>query len=217
MERVTSKEKILKKVRQALNTKSKNPFHNLDLERSVYHPLPEEISVERFFTEKFVGHGGVFVYCDNEFDLIDKLITLLEQRKWKHFFCEEDALQFRLKDSGLTFRDRFTMGSPIQASITGCEALIARTGSILFSSSMNTRHMPIESETHIVIAGTSQLVYESKEAFQLIRNRYGKNLPQAMHFVTGHARSSAFTMKPETGGFGPLELILFLINDSKRV
>lgn len=217
MERITSKEKILKKVRQALNYKSKNPYHNLDLESSIYQNVPEMHSLERFFTENFIATGGTFIYCDNEFDLIDKLISLLEQRKWKHFFCEEEALQFRLKDSGIIFKDRFKSLDKIQAAISTCEVLIARTGSILFSSSQNTRNLPVIPQTLVVIAGYSQMVLESKEAFVRIRNRYGKNLPHALHQVSGPVKSAAIGMNPIKGGSGPGELILFLLNDSKRV
>jgi L-lactate dehydrogenase complex protein LldG len=128
-----SKEKILKKVRLALNFKQKNPYLNIDLDSSVFAPLPSDESLVESFARNFTTHNGSFIACDNQFDFIDKFLTLIEQRKWKFMFCWEDDLQKKLKDVTIPFVERKEQLEKIQASITSCEAAIARTGSLLGS------------------------------------------------------------------------------------
>jgi len=100
---VTSKEKILKKVRQALNNKSKTQFQNIDLESSIY-ARPEEESLAETFVKRFTDSGGKFVFCDNQFDCVDKLIDLIEMRKWKYLFCWEEEVKTLLDDSGISYQ-----------------------------------------------------------------------------------------------------------------
>ena len=83
---ITSKEKILKKLRQALNVKSKSLYQNIDFESNIYSRSNEETQAETF-VKKFTELGGQYVYCANQFDCIDKMLDLMELRKWKHVFC----------------------------------------------------------------------------------------------------------------------------------
>jgi L-lactate dehydrogenase complex protein LldG len=86
-QQITSKEKILKKIRQALIFKQKAKYANIDLDSNVYIQPPQEELILETFAKNLVGLKGQFVFCTNQFDCIDKLLTLLEQRKWKHLFC----------------------------------------------------------------------------------------------------------------------------------
>ena len=218
-QQITSKEKILKKVRQALNYKSKSNFQNIDLESSVF-ARPEGETLAEAFVKKFSAAAGHFVYCDNQYDCIDKLIDVIEERKWKYIFCWEDEIQSLLSESGINFYNKKEQLEKIQVSITGCETLLASSGSILISSTKNSRVLTIWPPVHIVIARRSQIVLDIKESFQYIKNRYGRNLPSLLSFITGPSRtldlpSRTFNNIPleVVGAHGPLELILFLIDD----
>ncbi len=221
-QQITSKEKILKKVRQALNYKSKSSFQNIDLESNVFaHPEGETMS--EMFVKKFIAVQGQFVYCDNTFDCVDKLLDLIELRKWKYTFCWEEETQAILDDAGIEYYDKKDHLDKIQASITGCESLLASSGSILISSAKNSRTLTIWPPVHVIIARRSQLVFDMKEAMQSLRNRYGRNLPSMISFVTGPSRTQDLpNTNPETmpemvvGAHGPIELILFLIDDRKQ-
>jgi hypothetical protein len=79
----TSKEKILKKVRQALIYKSKPKFSNIDLESNVYAQA-QDVSILETFARNFTKQKGQFIICDNQFDFIDKLITLTERHQLKN-------------------------------------------------------------------------------------------------------------------------------------
>lgn len=212
----TSKEKILKKVRQALIFKQKTKFANIDLDSNVYVQPPQEELVMETFAKNLIDLKGQFVFCTNKFDCIDKLIILLEQRKWKQLFCWEEDMQFLLKDSGIPFIDRKGNIEKVQVSVTSCEALIARTGSVLVSSKKNSRALTIFPPVHIVIAYSSQLVMELKEGLQVLKNRYGKNLPSMISFVSGPSRTSDIEKTLVIGAHGPKEFFVFLIDDVKH-
>ncbi|MBC7383927.1 MAG: LUD domain-containing protein [Bacteroidia bacterium] len=218
----TSKEKILKKVRQALNYKSKSNFQNIDLESNVF-TRPEGETLAEAFVKKFAAVSGQFVYCDNQFDCIDKLLDLIEQRKWKYLFSWEDEIRFLLSESGIPHYDKKDNLEKIQASVTGCESLLASSGSILVSSTKNSRTLTIWPPVHIVIAKRSQIVLDIKESFQQLRNRYGRNMPSLLTFITGPSRTSNLPPLNHLGepvevigAHGPIELILFLIDDRKH-
>ena len=218
---VTSREKILKKVRQALNTKSKSLFQNIDLESIIFNRIPGD-TLSEIFAKQFTAAKGQVVLCDNQFVAIDKLLDLVEERRWKYVFCREEIMQEVLDDTGFPYLHEDAHLDKIQAAVTGCEALIANTGSVLVSGTRNTRLMPIWPPVHIVLAYRSQVVPEMRDAFQLLRNRYGKNIPGLLGIISGPSYTLGLPpereleMPVETfGAQGPVEIILFLIDDRK--
>ena len=64
MKESTSKEKVLKKVRNALINKLENPFKDVDFTSNVFFQQKEGPEVE--FATKLVENGGTFIYCENE-------------------------------------------------------------------------------------------------------------------------------------------------------
>ena len=209
----TAKEKILKRVRQALIFKSKAMYTNIDLETNVYTQPQAQEPVLETFASNFTQAHGQFVYCDNKFDFLDKLLTLIERRKLKNIHCWEDDLQVQLKDIGVNFSDDKKNIDKALVGITSCESLVARTGSILLSSVKNGRAISIFPHTHIVVANTSQVVMELKDAMQLIKNTYGRGTPSMLSFTTGPSRTKELDNTTVIGAHGPKELFVFLIDN----
>lgn len=212
----TSKEKILKKVRQALIFKSKGKYTNIDLERNVYALPDAGESVYETFAREFTQLTGQFVICDNKFDFIDKLLTLAERRKFKNLFCWDETLQNQLKDAGINFTGTRENMEKMQVAITGCESLIARTGSVLVTSGKNSRILTIYPPIHIVVAYTSQVVMEIKDGLQVLRNKYGRNMPSMISFISGPSRTSDIEKTLVIGAHGPKEVFVFLIDDARH-
>ncbi|MCU0422826.1 MAG: lactate utilization protein [Bacteroidia bacterium] len=212
----TSKEKILKKVRQALIFKSKAMYSNIDLESNIYAQPPAEEAILETFARNFTIRQGQFIFCDNSFDFIDKLLTLVERKKIKSLFCAEPDIQKKLTESGINFTSNKSDALKMSVSLTGCESLIARTGSILVSSSKNGHIPTIFPNTHLVVATTSQVVMEMKEAIQVLKNKYGRNLPAMFSFITGPSSTADIEGKLVIGAHGPLELFVFLIDDTSH-
>jgi len=103
----------------------------------------------------------------------------------------------------------------IKVGITFCEYLISRFGSIVISSKLKSgRRMPAFSETHIVIAFTSQIVLSIKDALNEIIKKYGKQMPSMISVITGPSRTADIEKTLVMGAHGPRELYVFLINDS---
>lgn len=215
-QQTTSKEKILKKVRQALIFKSKSKYANIDLESNVYKQPESDESLFETFAREFTSLSGQFVICDNKFDFIDKLLTLIERKKFKNLHCWDDSLQTQLKDAGIHFHDKKDQVEKMQVAVTSCEALIARTGSVMVTSGKHSRVLSVYPPVHIVIAYTSQVVMEIKDGMHVLRNKYGKNTPSMISFISGPSRTSDIERTMVTGAHGPRELFVFLIDDAKH-
>jgi len=99
-------------------------------------------------------------------------------------------------------------------SITLCEALVARTGSIMVSSKQQSGRRYVSIPTiHLVVAYTSQLVNELKDALQLIRSKY-QDLPSQIVAISGPSRTADIEKTLVTGAHGPKEIYVFLVDDS---
>lgn len=220
-QQVTSKEKILKNIRQGLTQKSKALFQDIDLESNVFVPVSDQ-SLAEAFARKFTLNNGSFIYCDNQFDCIDKLLDLTEANKWKQLYCAPDYTLNLLTDAGIEVKTNITKKQKVQAGITGCESLIARTGTLLLSNIQISSKIPALSLNHIVIAKLSQLVADIKSSLLMLKNKYGKNLPSDLVFISGPSKTYAIPQLPQhfpltvRGAIGPEMLYLFLINDIQK-
>ena len=98
------------------------------------------------------------------------------------------------------------------AAITSCEALIARTGSIMMSSAQQSgRTTSVYAAIHICIAYSDQLVYDVKDGLQLIREKHGGRMPSLVTFATGPSRTADIEKTLVVGVHGPKEVYVFLV------
>jgi L-lactate dehydrogenase complex protein LldG len=205
----TSKENILKKIRKALSQSTPLPFPKSEGTESVYQPLMQEMAVE--FAEQFSALQGRFVFCINEQELAFQINSLVRKQDWTKVYCIEDNLvnsfavqiEDRLIKSGLESCD---------AAITGCEFLVARTGTIVLSAAqVSGRNTSVYAPIHICIARSSQLVYDIKDALQGVKDKYGDRLPSLISFATGPSRTADIEKTLVVGVHGPKEVYLFLV------
>ena len=209
MEESTSREKVLKRVRNALIYKTDNPFAQVDLESSVYLPMEESEDVN--FAQELLNAGGQFVYCENEEDLVATLSAVSRERDWQDVFCFDPELQYLLTQADIPFHSGMENISEMKIGITGCEFLISRRGSIMISSRQPSgRRINVFPDTHIVIANTSQLVPDLKDALAGIREKYGTRIPSLVSVITGPSRTADIEKTLVLGAHGPKELIVFL-------
>ncbi len=216
MEESTPREKVLKKIRNALIHKTSQPFPNVDWEKSVYQA--SEGSPEEQFAKAFTKIGGQFVFCENELDAMENIISLAEEKNWKNFFCWERKLTDLMDQCGFPYQKKedtnFEEG---MVGITLCEALVARLGSVMVSSKQQSgRRLVVIPTTHLVVAYTSQLVQDLKDALQLIRTRYQEQLPSQIASITGPSRTADIEKTLVTGAHGPKEIFVFLVDDSSH-
>jgi len=206
----TSKEKLLKKIRKALLEKRDNPYPNLE-DLPMYEPNEELLEV--LFAEQFTNIAGQFVFCEDEIQFIENLLTLAEERKWHKIYCWEPPLQEILARYEYPYFETDKDFEQAQVGFTLGEALIARNGSILLSNAnMAGRRLSIYPPVHIVLAYTSQLVTDLKDGFKLIKTKYGHQLPSMITNVTGPSRTSDIEKTLVLGAHGPKELFVFLLD-----
>lgn len=207
---ITPKERLLKKIRKALLEKRDNPYPNL--EEMPLYPLPDELP-EVMFAEQLTSVAGQFVFCEDEIQFIENLLTLAEERSWHKIYCWEPALQNLLNTYEYPYYETDKDFEQAEVGFTLCEALIARNGSILISNAQASgRRLSIYPPIHIVLAYTSQLVVDLKDAFNLVKQRYGSQLPSMLSVVTGPSRTADIEKTLVLGAHGPKELFVFLLD-----
>lgn len=204
-----AKENMLKKIRKALSHSTPLPFPQSEGSQSVFHPLEQEAEVE--FAEQFTKLQGKFIYCINRQELAFQLSSLIRKQDWHKVYCREPEL---LDAAGAQIEDRLVQADlgGCDVSITGCEYLVARTGSIVLSAALpGGRSTSVYAPIHICIARTSQLVYDIKDALQGLKEKYGNNLPSLITFATGPSRTADIEKTLVVGVHGPKEVYLFLL------
>jgi len=210
-ENISSKELMLKKIRKALLEKRDSPYPNLE-ETPLYKPT-EEIP-EILFAEQLTAVSGNFIFCENGVEFIENILELADRFKWRKIYCWEPELQNLLATYEFPFYKTDKDFEMAEVGITMCEALIARNGSILVSNQNEAgRRLSIFPHHHIVIARTGQMVMDLKDGFQLIKNKYGTQIPSMISTITGPSRTADIEKTLVLGAHGPKELFVFLIDD----
>ena len=210
-ENVSSKELMLKKIRKALLEKRDNPHPNLE-ESQLYTKNTEELEI--LFAEQLTAVAGNFIFCENGVDFIENILELADRFKWRKIYCWEPELQALLDNYGFPFYQTDKDFEQAEVGITLCESLIARNGSVMVSNQNAAgRRLSIFPHQHIVIARTGQLVLDLKDAFAMLKNKYGSQIPSMISTITGPSRTADIEKTLVLGAHGPKELFVFLIDD----
>jgi L-lactate dehydrogenase complex protein LldG len=147
-----------------------------------------------------------------------QLAALARENNWKRIashrhpvaqgLAEKLGLPCLLTDSGYAIADL----EKCDAAITGCDALVAQTGSVLVTSpSAGGRALSVLPPHHIVIARRSQVVPDLASALQLVRKLYAPNWPSFLSFITGPSRTGDIERILVLGAHGPKKLTIFLL------
>ena len=213
MEESTSREKVLKNIRNALISKTTSSYPDIDFESSVYTEITDSLDI--VFAEEFSKVQGQFVYCENEEDLVSNLSILFSQKNWFNTFCLEEKIQGWLKQAEISYSSLEVELLDMYVSVTFCEYLVARLGSVMISSrQISGRRLNIYPPVHIVIAYTSQLVPDIKHALSAIKIKYADRFPSLVSLITGPSRTADIEKTLVMGAHGPKELFVFLIDDN---
>ena len=202
----TAKENILKRIRKALTNPVPLPFPNSEGTSSVYNAAKEDDAI--IFAEEFTKLQGKFVYCANEQEMLAQLGTLIAQQGFTKIYCKETKLLPTLQKLSIQpFEDL----ANCEVSITGCEYLVARTGSMVLSAAQQGRTSSVYAPIHICIAYNSQLVFDIKDALVFIKEKYKDTFPSFVTFATGPSRTADIEKTLVTGVHGPKEVYCFLV------
>jgi L-lactate dehydrogenase complex protein LldG len=206
----SAKENIFKKIRKALSTSTPIPFPQSEGNNSLFQASQKEYELQ--FAEEFTKLQGKFIFCLNEDELALQLHSLLKNSGWQQLFCKEPTLKELLKRHQI---DCNATLPTCDASITTCEALVARTGSIVLSTGNESgRTTSVYAPIHICIAYSNQLVYDLKDALQLVKDKYQGSFPSLISFATGPSRTADIEKTLVVGVHGPKEVYVFLVDES---
>jgi L-lactate dehydrogenase complex protein LldG len=174
--------------------------------------LPQD-SLDIIFAESFINNGGNFVFCESLGELFSSLQVLCKQRNWNNIYCWETELQQLLKTNHIGFSSTKKNLINAEVGITTCDALIARTGSILLNShSSSGRSLSIIPSIHIVIATTNQLVYNIKDVLKLQTARETK-FPSMLCFTSTNSQTADIEKTLVNGAHGPKEIFVFMLEE----
>ena len=199
----TSKENILKRIKKALEQPVPLPFPLIDNNAAIF-PLPDD-SLELLFAGEFTKLQGRFTFCIDKNDMERQVQQLIAANQWSKIYCNEN-------EWNPLFSNTINLAS-CHASVTGCEYLVARTGTIVMSTAQQSgRTVSVYTPVHICIAYTHQLVYDLKETLQLLKDKYAGNIPSLITFASGPSRTADIEKTLVTGVHGPKEVYLFLVD-----
>lgn len=204
-----AKENILKRIREALAHTTPMPFPQSEKNQVIYPAAYQEPEIE--FAEQFTKLQGKFIYCINRQELAFQFASLVRKQDWSPIYCAEQRFIDLL---GEPLADRLTTTdlAGCQVSVTGCEYLVARTGSIVLSSAQQQgRTASVYAPIHICIAFVDQLVEDIKDALAAAREKHGSQFPSLLTLATGPSRTADIEKTLVVGVHGPKEVYLFLV------
>ena len=210
-----AREKILSKIRNGLNNaKLPMPFPEIEAEQDATVYSGKGLSPEEAFADEFIKLGGKFIFCESEHDLVDGVHALYDSRGWREVLCTEPKILEHFHNNKVEFvKEADPSNGTADACITGCEALIGRTGSVLLSSRQNFgRTAPVYYPVHIIVAYADQVVADIKDSLDLLKKKYGSEVPSMINLNTGPSRTADIEKTLVVGVHGPGEVFCFFIN-----
>jgi L-lactate dehydrogenase complex protein LldG len=100
-------------------------------------------------------------------------------------------------------------------SFTGCDALIAQTGSVLLTTrSAGGRALSILPPHHVVLATSDQLIADLPSAMRLLKARYADDLPSMICLETGPSRTGDIERILVLGAHGPKKLTVIMVEEA---
>jgi L-lactate dehydrogenase complex protein LldG len=209
MESQGARNKILKKIKQALKSPVSVPFPDQVADTPIFIPTEQELAID--FAQKFTNLLGKFVYCADEGELATQLAALIKSQKWEKIYSQESGWLDDMSEYQFDPVNTDELAS-CDASITLCEHLVARTGTIVLSSQqLSGRATSVYAPVHICIAYTHQLVYDISDSLDQFKKE-AAHIPSMISFATGPSRTADIEKTLVVGVHGPKEVYCFLVD-----
>lgn len=211
-EQTTAREQMLKKIRAALLTKTDSPGTvNEQPESDLF--LFDDSDPSIAFVKRFTSLNGQFIYCSSRHEFAAFFRQWVAQKNLVDVYCVEPWLNRWSEEYQLPVQKNTELDQA-EAVLTGCEALVALSGSVVVSSrQMMGRTSTVIPHIHIVVAFTHQIVPEFIHAFEMIRERYQGEMPSMISTITGPSRTADIEKTLVLGAHGPKEIVLFLLQE----
>ncbi len=193
---------FFKKIFSSIKNKSEK---ELVEEPKINLPLDEN------FVHLFTKNGGKFLYCASQEEINNNLLNIVKENSWESVLCFDKDLQKILFINEVNSTDEQTSLTPF---FTTCEHLIAKDGSILFSSNqlkeIKLKELPVH---FIVFAKTSQIVTNNDDALMGIKNMYKGKLPSNISPIKNYNPNKKPVDFMDYGNNNAKNLYLLLLED----
>ena len=206
----SSKENILKRLNTA-SSKTPIPYPEIVDEKDIFSPAPEDLL--KLFKEQFTALGGTYYFCNSKEELIQAILPHCENVAKDAMYCADGNLIHLLRNAGFSgLNESLDIVAEGSLCISSCIGLLARTGSILFSSAQTEgRSHAIAPDTQIVIAFKQQLHYNINEVVEAYISTCS-SLPSMVSLTSGASRTADIEKTLVMGAHGPKELIVVLLD-----
>jgi L-lactate dehydrogenase complex protein LldG len=213
MQKIADKDKVLQDIRAALQQATAIPYPDERGQLSQVFPPPDD-DLAFIFAQRLIEAKGQLIYCESVTELADNLKQLIQINGWRHVYAWEKDIQKFLQSHDIREARIGKQLDRAEVGLTTCEALVARTGSILLSSRQASgRSLSIFPPIHIVLTHHKQLYYDLSEALQATQDTYKNKMPSMLSITTGPSRTADIEKTLVQGAHGPKELyVLFLDN-----
>lgn len=190
------------------------PFPDAEKESTdALFAMPES-SIDEIFAMEFTKLGGKFVFCNDDQALLDNLVHLADSRGWQEILCAENHILKLAQKAGLQLllpTNPDHADAPV--ALTGCEVVVARTGSVIVSSKQHHgRTASIFYPVHIIVAYANQVVQDIQQGLDVFPKVYGTDLPSMISLSSGPSRTADIEKTLVVGVHGPGEVFLFYVN-----
>jgi len=143
--------------------------------------------------------------------LASQLAALIKAKKWEKIYSIESGWLDDMSEYQFDPVNTDEL-STCDASITLCEHLIARTGTIVLSSQqLSGRTCSVYAPIHICVAYTHQLVYDISDSLAQFKQE-ANFMPSMISYATGPSRTADIEKTLVVGVHGPKEVYCFLVD-----
>ncbi|MBN2807211.1 MAG: LUD domain-containing protein [Prolixibacteraceae bacterium] len=198
----SSREKILKRLQNDARDTAADAVPGISFFK------PDDRPLLQIFQEQVLSVQGELIKCTSRDQLLQAFNIVLIEKKLERIYCAEPTIR-------ALFNIDFTptLNHTSDAAITGCELLVAHTGSVIVSTAQTkSRRTFAFPPVHIVVAYSNQLVGHLDEALKLLARKYDQHLPSQITVITGPSRTADIEKTLVLGAHGPKELIIFYLD-----
>ena len=175
----------------------------------IYKPVSP--SAVDCFKNELESVAGLCTICNSKAQLFKSLSEWLTEKNISMLFCKDENLKADLSQYNIPNTSETSDFIPMQAAVTGCEYLVARTGSVVVSAcGASGRQLNIFPSVHIVIARKDQLVDYPEGALVALTQKYKEKIPSMISFVSGPSRTADIEKTLVLGAHGPKTLHVFI-------
>ncbi|MDD3406068.1 MAG: lactate utilization protein B/C [Sphingobacteriia bacterium] len=202
-----SRQQILNKIASlSYSDAPQMDFENINAE--IYKPIAG--AIEDCFVSEMAAIGSQCYFCNTNEELLKSLGDFIIEKQLSNVYCADEKLVEKLNNPAINAGVKEDM----DAAITDCEALVARTGSVIVSAAGKAgRQFNIYPPIHIVIASVKQLFPYLSDAIHALKSKYGEQLPSFISVITGASRTADIEKTLVMGAHGPKEIHVFLLKE----